>query len=77
MFFAKKDLFEQLVKQLLGNNRLSQRSLAERYGRLIEEAKKEWREDLFNTVTEPISLTMLFILYSCQKTLCLSSQESP
>lgn len=55
MFFAKKDLFEQLVKQLLGNNRLSQRSLAERYGRLIEEAKKEWQEAraYFNTVTEP------------------------
>lgn len=55
MFFAKKDLFDQLVNQLLGNNHFHQQSLAERYGKLIEEAKKEWQEarDYFNTVTEP------------------------
>jgi hypothetical protein len=55
MFFAKKDLFDQLLKQILRNNRFSQRSLAERYGRLIEEAKKDWQEAraYFNTVTEP------------------------
>ena len=55
MFFERKELFDKLVNELLGINRVADKSSEERSWQLIEEAKRDWLDAraYFNAVTEP------------------------
>jgi uncharacterized protein (UPF0210 family) len=55
MFRERKELFNKIVNYLNGENNFSQKPTQEKDWKLIEEAKKDWKDarEYFNTVTEP------------------------
>lgn len=55
MFRERKELFYKIVNYLNGENKFSQKAAQEKDWKLIEEAKKDWKDarEYFNTVTEP------------------------
>ncbi len=55
MFRERKELFNKIVNYLNGENNFTQKPAKEDGWKLIEEAKKDWKDarEYFNTVTEP------------------------